>query len=83
MPALRPHYTGLSKMAHPRAYAWTHCRIMKVVVVQLVTIFVALDCVTGDEIILCPYDGMLLGRPELTIAMGQSRIQCWFWALMS
>ena len=50
---------------------------------QSVTIFVALDCVTGDEIILCPYDGMLLGRPELTIAMGQSRIQRWFWALTS
>ena len=50
---------------------------------QPATIFVALDCVTQDEIIVRPYDGTLLERPELTIAMGQSRIRCWFWALMS
>ena len=48
---------------------------------QPVTIFVALDCVTQDEMIVRPYDGMLLRRLELTIAMGRSRIQRWFWAL--
>ena len=42
--------------------------------VQLVTISTALDCVIRDEIIVRPYDGMLLKRPELTIAMAQSRI---------
>ena len=30
-----------------------------------------------------PYNGLLLGRPELTIAMGRSRIRHWFWALSS
>ena len=49
---------------------------------QLVTIFATLNCVTQDEIIVRPYDGTLLGRPELTIAMDQSRIQRWFWTLM-
>lgn len=42
-----------------------------------------LDYVTLDEIIVRPYDGTLLRRQEPTIAMGQSRIRCWFWALMS
>ena len=50
---------------------------------QPVTIFATLDCVTQDEIIVHPYDETPLGRPELTIAMGQSRIYRWFWALMS
>ena len=50
---------------------------------QSVTIFVTLDRVTRDEIIVCPYDGVLLGRPELIIAMGQSKIRRWFWALTS
>jgi len=49
--------------------------------VQSITIFVALDCVTQAEMVVHPYDGLLLGRPELTIAMGRSRIQRWFWAL--
>ena len=31
--------------------------------------------------IVFPDDGSLLGRPELTIAMGQLRIRQWFWAL--
>ena len=50
---------------------------------QPVTIFVTLDRVTRDEIIVCPYDGVLLGGPELTIAMGQFKIRRWFWALTS
>ena len=56
---------------------------MKVVVVQPVTIFAALDCVTQDEIIVRPYDGRLLERLELTIAMGQSRVRRWSWVLTS
>ena len=32
--------------------------------VQRVTIFTTLDYVTRDEIIFCPYNGSLLGRPE-------------------
>jgi len=51
--------------------------------VQSVIIFAALDCITRDEIIVYAYEGALLGSPELTIAIGQSRIRCWFWALMS
>ena len=50
---------------------------------QPVTISVALDCVTWDEIIIRHYDGLLLGRLELPIVMGQSRIRHWFWDLMS
>ena len=50
---------------------------------QLVIIFAALDCITRDEVIVCAYDGALLGSPELIIAIGQLRIRCWFWALMS
>ena len=50
---------------------------------QPVTIFAALDCFTQDEIIVCPYNGMLPRRLELTIAMGQSRIRRWFGALTS
>ena len=50
---------------------------------QPVTISAALDRVIQDEIIVCPYNGSLLGRLELTIAMGQSRIRQWFWALSS
>ena len=49
---------------------WALYRITRVVVVQLVTIFAALDSVTHDEIIVYLYYGALLGRPELTIAMG-------------
>ena len=56
---------------------------MRVVVGQSVTIFATLDCVTRYEIIVHPYDGTFLRRPELTIAMGQSRIRRWFWALTS
>ena len=78
IPALRPHYTGLSTTTYPRAYGWAQCRIMRVVIVQLVIIFAALDCVTRYEIIVRPYDGTLLGRPELTIVMGQLRIRRWF-----
>lgn len=33
--------------------------------------------------VVCPYDGSLLGRPKLTIAMGQSRIRRWFRAMSS
>ena len=51
--------------------------------VQLVTISATLDCVIRDEIIVRPYDGTLLRRPELTIAIGQLRIRRWFWALTS
>ena len=51
--------------------------------VQPINIFVALDCVTQDEIIVCPYDGTPLGRLKLTIAIGQSRICRQFWALKS
>ena len=69
-PSLRPHYTGLSL----RAYAWAHYKIMKVVVVQPVTIFATLDYVIQDEIIVHPYDGTLLRRPELIIAKGQLRM---------
>ena len=47
------------------------------------TISAALDCVTRDEIIVRPYDGTLLRRPVLTIALGQSGIRRWFWALTS
>lgn len=36
---------------------------------HLVTITAALDCVTWGEIVIRPYDGALLGRSELTIAM--------------
>ena len=56
---------------------------MRVVVVQPVTIFVALDYVTQDEIVVCPYDGRLMGSLELTIAIGQSMVRLWFWALTS
>ena len=77
-PSLRPHYTGLSLRAYPRAYAWAHYKIMKVVVMQPVTIFATLDYVIQDEIIVHPYDGTLLRRPELTIAKGQLRMRCWF-----
>ena len=49
---------------------WAHFKITRVVIVQPVTIFMTLDCVPQDEIIVHPYDGTLLGRPELTIAMG-------------
>ena len=47
---------------------------MRVVIMQPITIFMALDCVTRDEIIVHPYDGLLLRRLKLTIAIGQSRI---------
>ena len=50
---------------------------------QPVTIFATLDYVTRDEIVVRPYDGRLMGSLELTIAMGQSRVQRWFWALTS
>ena len=43
----------------------------------------ALDYVTSSEMVVRPYDGLLLERLELTIAMGQSRIRRWFWALSS
>ena len=49
---------------------WAHFKTTRVVIVQPVTIFTTLDCVPRDEIIVHPYDGTLLGRPELTIAMG-------------
>ena len=45
---------------------------------QPVTIFAAMDCVTQDDIIVRLYNGMLLGRPELTNAICQSRIRHWF-----
>ena len=70
IPALRPYYTGLSLIAYPRAYAWAHYRITRVIVVQLVTIFEALDCITQYEIIVRPYDRALVGRLEITIAIG-------------
>ena len=41
---------------------------------QPVTISVALDYIIRDEMIVRPYDGSLLGRLELTIALGQLRI---------
>ena len=66
-----------------KVYACALCRITGVVIVQSITIFAALDCITRDEIIVRPYDGAPLGRSELTIALGQSRIQRWFWALIS
>ena len=50
---------------------------------QPVTIFAALNYVTQDEIVVCPYDRRLMGSLELTIAMGQSRVRRWFWALTS
>lgn len=78
IPSLRPWYAGLSVTMYYRAYAWALCTVTRIVVVQQVTISVALDCVTRDEIIVRPYDGSLLRRPELTIAMGQSRIRHWF-----
>ena len=56
---------------------------MRVVVVQPVTIFAALDYVTQDEIVVYPYDGRLMASLELTIAMGQLRVRRWFWALTS
>ena len=37
---------------------------------QPVTISVTLDCIIEDKIIVRPYDGMLLRRPELTMVMG-------------
>ena len=74
VPALRPWYMGLSATVYPRAYVWALCAITRVVIVQLVTISAALYCVTWDEMIVRPYDGSLLGRPKLTIAMGQLRI---------
>ena len=43
---------------------------MRVIVVQLVTIFEALDCITQYEIIVRPYDRALVGRLEITIAIG-------------
>ena len=52
--------------------------ITRVVLVQPVTISVALDCVTWGEIVVHPYDSSLLGRLELTVAMGQSRVRRWF-----
>ena len=52
--------------AYPRAYAWAHCRIMRAIIVQPIAFFAALDCITRDEIIVCPYDDTLLGRLELT-----------------
>ena len=61
---------GLLVIVYPRAYARTLCTITRVVGVQLVTIFMALNCITRDKVIVRPYDGSLLGRLELTIAMG-------------
>ena len=37
---------------------------------QLVTIFEALDYITQYEIIVRPYDRALVGRLEITIAIG-------------
>ena len=54
----------------PRAYAWSLCMITWVVLAQPITISTTLDCVTKGEIVVRPYDGSLLRRPELTITMG-------------
>ena len=70
---------GLSMIVYPQAYVWALYAITRVVVVQLVTIFAALDCVTWDEMIVHPYGDSLLGRPELTIALGYSRRALWCW----
>ena len=65
---------GLSTTVYPQAYTWSFCTITRVVLVQPVTITVTLDCVTWGEIVVRPYDGLLLGRSELTVAMGQLRV---------
>ena len=70
IPALRPRYSGLLVIVYPQAYAWALCAITRVIVVQPVTIFIALDCVIWDEMIVYPYHGSQLGWLELTIAMG-------------
>ena len=70
---MRPRYFSLSVTVYPRAYAWALCAITRVIVVQPITISTALNWVIRDEMIVRPYDGSLLGRLELTIAMGQSR----------
>lgn len=50
---------------------------------QPVTISATLDCVTWGEMVVRPHDGSFLVRSGLTIAMGQSRVRRWFWALIS
>ena len=61
---------GFSATIYPQTYAWSLCTITIVVLVQLVTITMALDCVTWGEIVVRPYDGSLLGRPKLIVSMG-------------
>lgn len=63
---------------YPRVYAWALCVITRVVVVQPTIISAALYYIIRDEMIVHPYDGSLLERPELTIAMYQSRIRHYF-----
>ena len=69
IPAIQPHYLGLSMTIYPRAYAWPLCDISRVVLTQRTTISAALDCVTWVEIRNIPYDEGLLAK---TLAMGQS-----------
>lgn len=70
IPSLRPQFTGLSVTVFPQAYAWSFYTITRVVLMQPVTIIMALDCITWGEIVVRPNDGLLLGRLELTIAKG-------------
>ena len=63
---------------YPRAYAWSLYEITRVVLTQSSIVGAKLDCVTWGEILNRPYDGQLLVRHEVTLAMAESRMQCWF-----
>lgn len=83
IPALWSQYTGLSMTLYPKALAWSLCIISKVILSQLATIGAALDYVTWGEIYDNPYDGGLLIRHEVILAIVQLHARHWFWALMS
>ena len=68
---------------YPRVYAWSLYDISRVVLTQQTTFNVVLNYVTWGELHYIPYDGGLLARHDVTLAMAQSHAQRWFYALMS